>query len=75
MTRHKDDEVGALASLRLLIIFSVAGIASASTVGLVSIIDTWWILAFAVLFFLLAGGVALAAIAKEMDRDEASKPG
>jgi hypothetical protein len=67
VTRHEDDDLDALASLRLLIVFAVAGVASASTVGLVAIIDTWWILAFAVLFFLCTTGVVLAVIVREMD--------
>lgn len=74
MTRHEDDNaLGTLGSLRLLITFGVAGIVSASSVGLVAIIDTWWILAFAVLFFLCATGVVLAEIVREMDRDERSQ--
>jgi CHASE2 domain-containing sensor protein len=74
MTRHDVDELGPLGSLRLLITIGVAGVASASSVGLVAIIDTWWILAFAVLFFLCATGVVLTVIVREMDRDERSQP-
>jgi hypothetical protein len=74
MTRHEDDALGALAPLRLLITFTVAGLASASSVGLVAIIDTWWILAFAVLFFLAAAGVVVGVIVREMNRDERSQP-
>jgi hypothetical protein len=74
MTRREDDRLGVLAPLRLLITFMVAGVASASSVGLVAIIDTWWIVAFAVLFFLCATGVVLAVIVRELDRDELSQP-
>jgi hypothetical protein len=74
MTRHEDDELGALASLRLLITFTVAGLASAASVGLVAIIDTWWIVALAVLFLLAAAGVVVAVIVRELDRDEQSQP-
>jgi hypothetical protein len=62
MTRHEDDELGTLASLRLLNTFTVTGVALASSVGLVAIIDTWWIVAFAVLFLLAATGVVVAVI-------------
>jgi hypothetical protein len=68
MTRREDDNLGVLAPLRLLITFIVAGVASASSVGLVAIIDTWWIVAFAVLFLLAATGVIVAVIVRELDR-------
>jgi hypothetical protein len=70
MTRHEDDTVGVLASVRLLITFAIAGLASASAVGLVAIIDTWWIVAFAVLFLLCTTGGVVAVIIREIDRDE-----
>jgi hypothetical protein len=74
MTQHEDGALGALASLRLLITFTVTGVALASSVGLVAIIDTWWIVAFAVLFLLAATGVIVAVIVRELDRDERSQP-
>ena len=73
MTRHEDDELGTVGPLRLLITFGVAGVASASSVGLVAIIDTWWIVAFAVLFLLAATGVVVAVIVRELDRDARSQ--
>jgi hypothetical protein len=73
MTWHEDDELGAMGPLRLLITFAVAGVASASSVGLVAIIDTWWIVALAVLFLLAATGGIVAVIVRELDRDERSQ--
>jgi hypothetical protein len=37
-------------------------------------IDTWWIVAFAVLFLSAATGVIVAVIVRELDRDERSQP-
>jgi hypothetical protein len=68
MTRREDGALGALASLRLLITFIVAGLASASSVGLVAIIDTWWILVLVMLFVLATTGAVVAVIVSELDR-------
>jgi hypothetical protein len=43
-------------------------------VALVSIIDTWWMVALGALYMLCATGVLLAVILKELDRDEGSQP-
>ena len=74
MNPPQADRRGVLAGLRILITFSVAGGAVVPIVGLVSIIDTWWIVAFAVLFLLAATRVVVAVIVRELDRDERSQP-
>jgi hypothetical protein len=74
MTGHQDNNLGMLAPFRMLITFTLAGLASASSVGLVAIIDTWWILVVAVLFLLAAGGVVQAVISRELSRDDGPEP-
>jgi hypothetical protein len=70
MTRHDDDTSGVLASMRLLITFTVTGVALASTVGLVALVNTWWIVALAVLLLLGATAIVVAVILSELDSDE-----
>jgi hypothetical protein len=74
MNPPKDDKWGILAPLRILITFSVAGVAVVPIVALVSIIDTWWMVALGALYMLCATGVLLAVILTELDRDEGSQP-
>jgi len=74
MNPPQADKPGVLAGLRILITFSVAGVAVVPIVGLLSIIDTWWMVALGALYMLCATGVLLAVIFKEMDSDERSQP-